>query len=227
MDFNIRFENSPSILNTWPLVYKHIFNFLCKEGVISSKPIKAKLCELSNDNSITEGDIVTQWLFFRYDHFKSFSNSRNATLLWALHGCLVPWQRVVSKQPNGQKSITRFTITDSQESFALRVQSYEEADHLRHRRSKNAPIQPFIITIGEDVTKITDSYVYFDGLKTPFQNFIRAVDICYKIYHLFNLQYPKASSTFWNFIQIYFFEINSKKTFSKVNILIDELFKVE
>lgn len=69
-------------------------------------------------------------------------------------------QRVVSKQEKGPKTVTRFTITDSQESFALRVASYEEAeDHLRHRKLKNEPIQLFIIIIGEDITKISDTYI--------------------------------------------------------------------
>lgn len=144
--------------------------------------------------------------FFSIINFKSYLDSRNATILWALHGYLVPMQRVVSKQENGRKTITRFTITDSQESFVLRVASYEEAeDHLRHRKLKNEPIQPFIIVIGEDITKIIDTYIYFDGVKIMLKSFIRAVDVCFKIYHLFNLEYPKASSTFWNFIEIYFF----------------------
>lgn len=208
-------------MNNWPEVQQHISNFLIRDGTLNCKPIKAKLSELLD--SVTEGknDII-QVLGNTF-----FSDSRDATLLWALHGYLVPWQRVVTKQDNGQKNISRFTITDSQESFVLRVRSYEEAeDHLRHRKTKNLPIQPFIITIGEDITKITDCYVYFDDLKIPLKSFIRAVDICFKIYHLFNLEYPKASITFWNFIQVFFFKIKSKENFSKVNILIEELVKM-
>lgn len=87
-------------------------------------------------------------------------------------------QRVVSKQEKGPKTVTRFTIIDSQELFVLRVASYEEAeDYLRHKKLKNEPIQSFIIIIGDDITKISDICIFFDGVKIMLKSFIRAVNI--------------------------------------------------
>lgn len=146
--------------------------------------------------------------------------------MWAVHGFLVPRQRVVAKDNDGKNTITRFTIADSQESFICNCKSFEELeDQLRFKKSKSEHIQPFILTVGENIRSIKDIIVYFDNLKIPSKSLIRAVDICFKIYYLFNLQYPKACSTFWNFIQVFFYNIKSKEKYAKVNIIVNELKK--
>lgn len=137
---------------------------------------------------------------------------------------MVPTQKVVKKNSTGQKSIIKFTIRDSQESFVYVGKSHQEIeDHLMYLKNKKECIQPFILCIGEDISKIVDIYVYFDDIKYSVNSFLRAVDIVFKTFYVFNLSFPIESSMFWNFIESNFFEIKSNNSFSKVHVLMETL----
>lgn len=87
-------------------------------------------------------------------------------------------------------------------------------------------IQPFIIVLGDKNFKRFDKfYVYLDGTKLEFSNFVRALYICFKLFHLFNVEYPKASDVFSSFIGAYFYNIkkNLSGKSTKLNILLKEL----
>lgn len=44
-------------------------------------------------------------------------------------------------------------------------------------------------------------YKYFSVLK--------ALDYCFKIYHVLNLKYPKQSAIVWQFVQTFFYKIKT------------------
>lgn len=93
-------------------------------------------------------------------------------------------------------------------------------------KNKSETIQPFILAVGENVLNITEIFLYFDGVKYPFKNFLRAIDICFKTFYVFNLEYPPASFMFWSFFQHFFFKIEKGKknlTCSKVHVLAEYL----
>lgn len=151
-------------------------------------------------------------------------NGRDAIVFWSLHGYLVPTQKIVKKDSNGKKSTIKFTIRDSQESFVYFGKSHQEIeDHLMYLKNRKECIQPFIMCVGEDISKITDIYMYFDDVKYSFNSFLRAVDILFKIFYVFNFSFPIESSMFWNFIELYCFEIKSNNSFSKVHVLIENI----
>lgn len=50
------------------------------------------------------------------------------------------------------------------------------------------PIQPFIIVIGQ-LSNQKDILVYFDEIKYKILTIQRAVDVVFKIFHVFNLSY--------------------------------------
>lgn len=62
------------------------------------------------------------------------------------------------------------------------------------------PIQPFIIIIGQ-LSNQKDILVYFDDIKYKILTIQRAVDVVFKIFHVFNLSYPPESYMVWLFIQ--------------------------
>lgn len=132
------------------------------------------------------------------------------------------------KDANGRNVTGRFSIKDSQESFIYineTMQSLEE--HIDFLKGKGEPIQPFILALGEPKTlNISKCWLFLDGHLMPFSNFCRAIDICFKSYHLFNVEYPLPSRTFWIFIEQYFYNIaKNYKTVSKVSVLLDEISK--
>lgn len=114
----------------------------------------------------------------------------------------------------------KFTIKDSQDSFLYIGKCPQQLeDHLEFLTKQKQAIQPFILAVGDDIFSIKEIFVYFDGVRFLFPNFLRAVDICYKIFYVFNLDFPKKSEMFWSFIQTFFYKNKSEKSFPKVHIL--------
>lgn len=99
--------------------------------------------------------------------------------------------------------------------------SQEVQDFIRTLAAKKLCVQPFILCVGnKDLKSFENFLVYLDGISFQFPTFLRAVDICFKCFHLFNLEYPPACIQFWQFIESYFYQIqSSSKISSKVYIM--------
>ncbi|XP_019890975.2 uncharacterized protein LOC101895948 [Musca domestica] len=207
IDFSIMHKSHNKMLN-WDQKILKLFNFLKK-----SKQLKchgeSKMLETLQDEDL-ENDRGT------------FA----VKTLWILHYVLFPTGRQVRKTILGKKEISRYTIKDSQKTFLFLGKTLQELhDHIDFLLKMKEHIQPFILGIGS-LDDIHEIFVYFDGDLIRFPNFLRSLDICFKMFHLFNLQYPTASETFWIFLENYFFEISScSKKKSKVSILLDDLEK--
>lgn len=148
-------------------------------------------------------------------------------VLWCMHHYLYPTARHMMKNEAGRKSLVRYTVQDSQNTFlylGATMQALE--NHLDKFKSRKENIQPFILAIGDLQSKVDQFFVYVDNSFIECTNFFKSVDICFKVLHIFNLKYPKACEPFWTFIANYLFEIfaDSKKH-SKVSTLVDDLNK--
>lgn len=107
------------------------------------------------------------------------------------------------------------------------MQSIEE--HINSLVAKGDPVQPFLLGLGDIKTfKITQFFIYLDGKLIIFDNFQRAFDICFKSFHLFNVEYPLASNPFWTFVEQYLYNISksTKNINTKVCLLLNELSKI-
>ncbi|KYN29134.1 hypothetical protein ALC57_01437, partial [Trachymyrmex cornetzi] len=62
------------------------------------------------------------------------------------------------------------------------------------------PIQPFLIIVGS-IEDIQDVYVCVDNELYKVQGVLQGLDICFKTFHVFDLQYPLASQHLWILIQ--------------------------
>lgn len=52
--------------------------------------------------------------------------------------------------------------------------------------------------------------VYFDSIKYKMFSILKAFDICFKIFHVFNVEHPNESIDVWLFLQSFFYNINTK-----------------
>lgn len=121
------------------------------------------------------------------------------------------------------KTTQKYTILDSQESFAIIGKTPEELDakfNLLKLQSSN--IQPLLLIVG-DFDNIRAISVYFDGIKYPMVNLLTAIDILYKIMFTFNLEFPKQSHIFYLFIQKFFYEMSTEKKNVKVSTFISQI----
>jgi len=116
----------------------------------------------------------------------------------------------VTRDENGKKNIIKYSIKDSQNSFITFHNTITASEaYINNLKDKHLPIQPFIVIIGVPL-KPEQIYLFFDSIKYKFFCIVRAIDVCFKIIHLFNLQYPLQSSAVWMFIQKLFYNISTK-----------------
>ena len=157
-------------------------------------------------------------------YFSFLTDANYCCILYLLHGVLIPRSYEV-KCSSYKKIHIRPSIKDSQNSFILFGNTVEEAESLLLQLTeKNKSIQPFIIVIGNMFDPQT-VLVYFDNIRFKFHSVLHAVDVCFKIYHLFDLEYHLASNMVWTFLQKFFYNIHLKtdKSYNMLSILLTEL----
>lgn len=137
----------------------------------------------------------------------------------------VPTSKKVTIDDRGKKNIVKFSIKDSQNTFMVFSSTVTMAEeYITNRNQLKLPIQPFIIIVGTPLEP-REIIVYFDSIKFKVFTVIRAIDLCFKIFQLFNLEYPIQSGAVWHFIQKYLYSIQTKfdKCYPNLNQIIYDL----
>ncbi|KAL1492416.1 hypothetical protein ABEB36_010668 [Hypothenemus hampei] len=205
IDFKVAFHDRDGLLDKWETYFHPLLDFLTK-----SQNLKDKKCK-------------SQAEYVKKNLENISENGRSAAILHALHGYLVP-TKVFVNNINNKKNVTRFTIRDSQEAFLIMGDSATEIEEkIRHLKTVKTSIQPFIYGIGKDIFSLQQIGLYFDDVRFEFKNFIRAVDLCYKIMYLFNLDFPQEAGIFYSFIEMFFYEFKSNISNPKIHILMNSL----
>lgn len=129
---------------------------------------------------------------------------------------LLPPVLTTLTNPDGSKRRKKFTVADSQESFALIGKTCEELDaKLNLLKIQNSHINPILLVEGE-IVAVKSISIYFEGIKYPIIKPVTAVDILFKIMLVFDLEFPKQAETFYMFLQTFFYNIPTFKNNLKV-----------
>lgn len=126
---------------------------------------------------------------------------------------------------NGKKIHTRYSIKDSQRSFLIDGSTiFACEEELLSRYEPKRPTHPLILVAGS-ILEPKEIVVYFEGVKYRMPSAVKAIDTCFKIFHVFNLEYPKASLLVWAFIQKHLYKLftNSDHENPQIHILISNL----
>lgn len=144
------------------------------------------------------------------------SDKKSVFTFILLHSVLVPTSRVYKIDPQTKaRRLVKTTINDSRNSFLYCVPTLNDLHNKikeitdDHYKTKGT-LQPLIFGIGNNYNELSDFYVYYYKILYKLPNFIKALDICFKSFHVFDLRYPKESEIVWTFIQYYFFDIKTK-----------------
>eukprot|EP00102_Acyrthosiphon_pisum_P019773 XP_016656983.1 PREDICTED: uncharacterized protein LOC107882702 [Acyrthosiphon pisum] len=159
------------------------------------------------------------------ENSNSSENSRNSVIFYVLHAMLVPTSKTSYIDSEGKRCVIKYSISDSQQSYVLIAQTAAELEALLNSKKVNGnSIQPCLLIVGT-ISEPSQIMVYFDNIKYKVFSIVRAIDICFKIFHVFNLEYPIQSLDVWLFIQKFYFNIVSKydKPCPLVNQIISEL----
>jgi len=88
-------------------------------------------------------------------------------------------------------------------------------------------VQPYVIIVGDvDGQDSTYYYTIINNTQYQLETAVKAVDLCFKLYHVLNLEYPPEAEQIWHFFEQYFFEIpnpKKKKKFLSVQSLCKDL----
>jgi len=149
-----------------------------------------------------------------------FSDSKSLIVLYLLHSIFIPTSKKVTRDENGKKGFIKFSIKDSQNAFIIIKPTAVEMDATLQNMSSKRPIQPCVLVIGSlmDPKQIL---IYFDTIKYKMFSALKAYDMCFKIFHVFNVEYPIESHDVWLFIQTFFYNIKTK--YDKSNVLIKQI----
>ena len=86
---------------------------------------------------------------------------------------------------------------------------FQAATDLENERNKriewmakyNVSLQPYVIIVGPRLESIQASYINVDKTLYKVDSPFKAVDICYKIFQVFNAKYPPESEQVWLLLQ--------------------------
>ncbi|CAI6354025.1 unnamed protein product [Macrosiphum euphorbiae] len=216
-------QNSSStteIMNKWknyalPLGYRLIdidFNTLypkCSNSV-SQFEVKLEKTMLLMDEHVKDLNCRKIFESLKESHSTISENEKYTIIFYLMHAVFVPTSKKVTRDSDGKKNQVKYSIKDSQNSFIVFKNTVSEIeDHIKILKNEKRPVQPFIFIIGT-LTKPKEILVFFDSIKYKLFSIISAIDICFKIFHLFNLEYPPEAYIVWLFIQKYFYSLNTK-----------------
>lgn len=146
------------------------------------------------------------------------SDSVDFNLFTLINAVILPTARFRDNTGNAKR---KATIKDAEESFTIYLTSINNYEITLNKLvekyyAAKLTIQPFIIVVGESKYKVESFYVYFNRTLYKTNSYIEAVDLCFKIFFVFKIEYPEVSKGCWTFIQKYFFELtlpmDSKQT---------------
>ncbi|XP_037820789.1 uncharacterized protein LOC119609869 isoform X1 [Lucilia sericata] len=191
VDFKIKFPNAKNLFERWSQLGDKMLTLLKQK--VSSAFVSQKLLELDAHNE----------------------ESKTFAVLWYLHYIFPPNQKV-NTDPSGSKIRKKFSIADSQNGFAILADSSQELEtKIKLLQLQNRCIQPKLLIVGQ-FPSIKSINIYLDNIRYPFCNILKAFDILFKLFFVFNLQYPEESELFYNFIQNCFYDIPLQKKSTKI-----------
>ncbi|PIK42603.1 hypothetical protein BSL78_20529 [Apostichopus japonicus] len=97
-----------------------------------------------------------------------------------------------------KKKKLKATLAEAMQSF---VQCVQIGTNLPEFLAKVSQTQPFILIIGENRRNPEQQFVIVERMAMPASSLIKAVDLCFKVFYVLDLNYPWESNNVWDFIQ--------------------------
>ncbi|XP_067637607.1 uncharacterized protein [Eurosta solidaginis] len=170
-------------------------------------------------------DKASKEILSKIDYKSINTDSRNCIIALLLNAVITPTAKY---KFNGK--LKKVTINEAMECFILYIKSAsileEEIICMRQRfEQQNVTLQPVIVVVGDSIVNLSDFYIYCDGFKFKLSSFVKCLDVCFQIFHVFNIPYPVYCKGVWNFIQHFFYNIYTShdEKSSKITGLISHL----
>ncbi len=90
-------------------------------------------------------------------------------------------------------------------------------------RAESTKPHPFVMAM-ENGRHISQAFVILDGRSLEQSTLLAAVDLCFKAFNIFDMNYPKQCASTWEFLQHVIFQMEGKES-SAVRFLRTSLFR--
>jgi len=95
-------------------------------------------------------------------------------------------------------------------------------EHYDAKVARESSIPPYISLVA-DILDPTDIYVDFENIAYRMESLPRAIDICFKAYNLFQIQYSPAARLMWQFINAQFYQLKDISPQPAVHMLVKNI----
>ncbi|XP_055609143.1 uncharacterized protein LOC129756106 isoform X3 [Uranotaenia lowii] len=201
IDFQFRFPNKEELLfQTWPGIIKKLYSVFEVDVLDNGGKSLLKILEKETISDV-------------------FTDSRDC-IIFTLLTYLLPSPMVCLK-----KGLKRWrpTFAETREAYLMfltdlsEVEGYIERLSTRYQQ-RNLQPKPLLIAVGPSISCCLKFLVYFQETYYEFRTFLKALDICYKLFKTYGLNFPEEASGPWNFLDhcIYDFEVYSIPWESKI-----------
>eukprot|EP00102_Acyrthosiphon_pisum_P021680 XP_016658890.1 PREDICTED: uncharacterized protein LOC107883421 [Acyrthosiphon pisum] len=152
-------------------------------------------------------------------------DSRNVVIFALLSSMIIPTSKSVEiDKVTKIKRITKTSIADARKSFMRLVSTTNDLyvqiqSEIENCYSMKTTLQPLICIIGDDYLTAKQFFVYYFNTYYKLPNIVKAVDVCLKIFHVFNLKYPMESELVWTFIQKCLYGIDTENDVKSSSVL--------
>ncbi|XP_071497429.1 uncharacterized protein [Diadema antillarum] len=141
-------------------------------------------CILDYGNRISPGWKVKFGVQERRD--EDFTQEEKANLAFLMLSHLFP----------GKKS-SKGGRASSQESLECFIDCQKEGTSLEAYRKDHGRNQPFVLAVGNNVCQPIQCFVILESQVFERKSLVSAVDLCYKIFQIFDLEYPAQARAMW------------------------------
>ncbi|KAK0161694.1 hypothetical protein PV327_008113 [Microctonus hyperodae] len=133
-----------------------------------------------------------------------------------------------------QEKHVKFSIPDCKNSMIVQVARSDDIamaqENIEIKSAQSRmPLQPYMIVVGETMTRISEFYVCVDRVRYKLHSALSALDLLFKIFHVLDTGYPLASEHLWMLMQrsLYKFVIKGDKSISYVETIVKQVSNLE
>lgn len=118
---------------------------------------------------------------------------------------LLPSARLKAKK-TGTKFYTALETMRSFIRFVPTEEAYKE--EIEKKIAADGSVPPFVTVIG-DILNPKSIFCDFENIRYKVFSIIKAIDICFKAFHIFAIQFPEPCIHIWHFINMQFYKIGT------------------
>lgn len=119
------------------------------------------------------------------------------------------------------------SILESRQSVVIHINNLSELNDalgglFERSRERGIETAPFLLVHG-DVKNLSGFLVWNNVVSYKFPNFLKALDICLKIYKAYNIDYPRHSSAVWDLLSAFLFDFDPISDKSNITALCEAI----